>query len=41
MGIVANGNEMDKILLAEATRIKADAGDQRAFLADSMDFPEG
>ena len=40
-GIAANGNEMDKIVFAEATRIKADVGDYRAFLIDSMKFPEG
>ena len=41
LGIAASDNEMDKFLLAEATRTKADAGDQRAFLVGSMDFPEG
>ena len=41
LGIAANDNEMDKTLLAEATRIKAGAGGQRAFLVGSMDFPEG
>ena len=32
---------MDKLLLGEATRNKADAGDYRAIYVGSMDFPEG
>ena len=32
---------MDKTMLTEAIRIKAGAGDQRAFLVGSMDFSEG
>jgi len=40
-GIVANGNEIYIILLAEATRNKADLGDYRAFYVGSMGFPEG
>ena len=40
-GIAANGNEMEKILLAEATRSKAGSRDYRAFYVGSMGFPEG